>query len=126
MQTRLVDVTFNAPFTPMCSERTGFGQLLTDLSREHRETSSAALALKHPAFCVETKLDGERMLVHYTAATGQVRMHTRRGNWYRYVLDGDRIPVVAVAVLTVSPTVISTRRPWDRPFAKPFPGTRLT
>jgi hypothetical protein len=85
--------------TPMFSERTGFDRVLDDISKRHRaylqnnETGlkrfpnkdQQPLALLHPAFIIEPKMDGERMLVH-VSQDGVIRMHTRRGNWYRCVL----------------------------------------
>ena len=92
----LVSPQFGIPFSPMLSERTGFEQILNDISRRHRSFAdsedaknlpnvSSSLSFKHPAFSVEPKLDGERLLVH-VSRNGVVKMHTRRGNWYRYEL----------------------------------------
>lgn len=91
----LVAPQFGQVFSPMLSERTGFARILNDISHRHREyiQSEAArrhapslpadcLAFTHPVFCVEPKLDGERFLVHFSR-DGIVKMHTRRGNWYR-------------------------------------------
>lgn len=85
---------FGSIFTPMLSERTGFDRVMDDISRRHRaylKTDAATklfpkevpLALKHPAFLIEPKMDGERILVH-ASRDGVMRMHTRNGNWYRY------------------------------------------
>jgi hypothetical protein len=90
--------TFGAIFTPMFSERTGFDRVLDDISKRHRaylhdneagmkrfpSKDQQPLALLHPAFVIEPKMDGERMLVH-VSKDGVIRMHTRRGNWYRCV-----------------------------------------
>jgi hypothetical protein len=84
---------FGSIFTPMLSEKTGFDRILDDLSRRHREflkseegikrfPKDKPLALMHPAFVIEPKMDGERMLVH-ASRDGVIRMHTRNGNWYR-------------------------------------------
>jgi hypothetical protein len=83
------------PFSPMLSERTGFDRILHDISNRHRSYLSSDdakyyaqylshnnLSFRHPAFTVEPKLDGERILVH-VSREGIVKMHTRRGNWYR-------------------------------------------
>ena len=73
----------------MSSIRTSFGRCLNDISARHRnfaerEGSSATktLAFQHPAFCAETKLDGERMIVHLRR-DGQVRIHSRTSVWHR-------------------------------------------
>lgn len=77
--------------------QTGFDRALDDMSKRHRtfiaskETRGTSkhvvpvecLAFQHPAFCVEPKMDGERFMVH-VSNDGVVKMHTRRGNWYRY------------------------------------------
>lgn len=79
-------------FSPMKSERTGFQRVLYDVSKRHRGFLDSeegknlgldsCLAMKHPAFCIETKLDGERMLVHIHR-DGRVKFHSRSANWYR-------------------------------------------
>jgi hypothetical protein len=83
----------------MFSHRTGFDRMLFDLSFKHRtylkdpifgkleeQTSlklTSCMVLEHPAFTIETKLDGERHLIHLTR-DGLVKIHTRNSNWYRY------------------------------------------
>jgi hypothetical protein len=92
---------FGVIFSPMLSERTGFARVLDDISHRHRDyiQSSEArahapmvppdcLAFRHPVFAVEPKLDGERFLVHISRH-GVIKMHTRRGNWYRCVAVHD-------------------------------------
>ncbi|KAL3784062.1 hypothetical protein HJC23_013277 [Cyclotella cryptica] len=63
--------------------------LLKDIAHRHRELdkvlpassrAKSSLALNHPAFACEIKMDGERMLVHIKR--GIVTMHTRRNVWY--------------------------------------------
>jgi hypothetical protein len=95
------DIEFGVEFDPMRSEKTGFQIVLSNLSGRHREhfasasSSSSAdppLAAVHPAFTVETKLDGERMIVHFRR-DGVVRIHSRAHVWYRCVTKrkhGDR------------------------------------
>jgi len=84
---------FGSPFCPMFSVRTAFDRTLFDLSKRHREwlrdkgeqyphVPPDSLAFKHPAFSIETKLDGERQLVHISR-DGIVKLHTRNKNWYR-------------------------------------------
>ena len=92
-------IQLGVPFTPMFSHRTGFDRMLHDLSLKHRthlndpifgtlnESTSyskmaSCMTLEHPAFAVETKLDGERLLVHLSR-DGLVKLHTRQSNWYR-------------------------------------------
>jgi hypothetical protein len=97
MPRSLASPQFGLPFSPMLSERTGFDRVLNDISRRHRSfmkvdgavhfpMSASSLSFQHPAFSVEPKLDGERLLVH-VSRNGIVKMHTRRGNWYRYVFS---------------------------------------
>lgn len=85
-------VQFGVPFEPMLSERTSFQRALTNLSSRHRDfvassstlphVDSSWLALRHPVFSVETKLDGERMLIHFSR-DGVIKIHSRRGKWHR-------------------------------------------
>jgi hypothetical protein len=95
MKKSLTAPQFGVPFSPMLSERTGFDRVLNDISSRHRSyllsddaklfsqyISSHSLSFQHPAFTIEPKLDGERILVH-VSRDGVVKMHTRRGNWYR-------------------------------------------
>lgn len=83
-------VEFGTEFDPMRSEKTGFQIVLTNLSDRHREYfasqqpfTTTPLAALHPAFTVETKLDGERMFVHFRR-DGVIRIHSRQQVWYRY------------------------------------------
>ena len=85
---------FGQPFSPMLSERTAFDRVLDAISRRHRDyiQSDAArqyshvppesLSFQHPAFSIETKLDGERHLIHMSKE-GVVKIHTRSSTWYR-------------------------------------------
>jgi len=85
---------FGQTLSPMLSERTGFDRILHEISRRHRDyiqsdearqhsnVPAGSLAFLHPAFSVETKLDGERFLIHISKE-GVVKMHTRTSNWYR-------------------------------------------
>jgi hypothetical protein len=93
MPRSLASPQFGLPFSPMLSERTGFDRVLNDISHRHRSyiktdgtvyfpNATSSLSFQHPAFSVEPKLDGERLLVH-VSRNGNVKMHTRRGNWYR-------------------------------------------
>lgn len=91
-------VQLGVPFTPMFSDRTSFQTTLFDLSLKHRKhlenplfgkleerttlKTIPSLIMKHPAFSVETKLDGERMMIHLSR-DGLVKIHTRQSNWYR-------------------------------------------
>lgn len=86
---------FGCTFSPMLSAATGFDRLLQSISgrhrayiespenaRRHQHVPQDCLAFRHPAFSIETKLDGEREVVH-VSKDGVVKMHTRNGNWYR-------------------------------------------
>lgn len=68
--------------SPMLSHRTSFERYLKDIAYRHNELdkvlpanspAKSSLALKHPAFICEIKMDGERMLVHIKR--GEVMMH---------------------------------------------------
>jgi DNA ligase N terminus/ATP dependent DNA ligase domain len=86
-------IEFGTEFDPMRSERTGFAILLANISGRHRSgfesQTDVPLAAIHPPFTVETKLDGERMLVHFRR-DGVVRLHSRSYVWYRYVFVSKR------------------------------------
>ena len=87
-------MSFGKIFWPMLSAKTSFERVLNDISKRHRsfakeqqnqeEPSAAAqsLSFRHPAFTVETKLDGERMLVHISR-DGIAKIQSRNGTWYR-------------------------------------------
>lgn len=86
-----VTITFGRPFKPMLSARTSFERCLDDISRRHRSFVESlpndhhlrqSLAFRNPIFSVETKLDGERMIIH-VSRDGIVKIHSRVGNWYR-------------------------------------------
>lgn len=91
-------IEFGTEFDPMRSERTGFAILLANISGRHRShfesKTDVPLAAIHPAFTVETKLDGERMLVHFRR-DGVVRLHSRSHVWYRYVFVSKRFWISA-------------------------------
>ena len=108
----LVAPQFGIVFSPMLSERTGFGRCLNDISARHRDfiqseearkryprVPTNCLAFVHPAFCVEPKLDGERFLAH-VSRDGIVKMHTRRGVWYSELYSPVLGPAIRRAVRT--------------------------
>jgi DNA ligase-4 len=83
-------IAINQMFAPMLSKRSSFESVLYDLSDRHAtflkegefiNDAAKSLACSFPTFCVEVKLDGERMIVHIH--DGIVRMHTRNSRWYR-------------------------------------------
>ena len=109
-----IPIQFGIPFEPMSSQRTGFARVLTDVSFRHRnfvadhiqtnmdqhhadDDRLSCLALKHPTFCMETKLDGERMLFHIDR-DGVVKIHSRRANWYSDLYSPVLGPAVRRAV----------------------------
>jgi hypothetical protein len=107
----LVAPQFGVVFSPMLSERTGFGRILNDISHRHRDYIQSDIARKqfpniptnclaflHPTFCVEPKLDGERFIAH-VSRDGIVRMHTRRGIWYSELYSPVLGPSIRRAVL---------------------------
>jgi hypothetical protein len=95
-------ITFGKPFFPMTSMRTGFQRCLSEISTRHRawgktREASLPLSLLHPAFSIETKLDGERLLVHIRR-DGVVKMHTRHSNWYSDIYSPVLGPALRKAV----------------------------
>jgi ATP-dependent DNA ligase len=86
-----VSLTFGRPFKPMLSAKTSFEKCLDDISNRHRvfvnklpddHPLHQSLTFRNPVFSVETKLDGERMIVH-ASKDGTIKIHSRVGNWYR-------------------------------------------
>lgn len=75
--------------SPMLSLRTSFDTFLKEVADRHHKLdkilpdeapSKSCLAIRHPAFAVEIKMDGERMLVHINR--GEVTIQTRNNVWY--------------------------------------------
>jgi hypothetical protein len=135
MPTFPLSIEIGVLFSPMKSERTGFQRVLYDVSKRHRNFLisdegkklglDSSLAINHPAFCIETKLDGERMLVHIHR-DGRVKFHSRSANWYRCdEKNGSLFLYTVLAVSTVliflvcsTEIAISTVLFWDPQFAK--------
>lgn len=83
--------------SPMLAEKSQFATLLNKVHHNHTEylkTTSKPpyLALKFPTICAEIKLDGERMVVHFSE--GKVTMHTRNSKWYSQLYS----PVIGTAL----------------------------
>ncbi|CAJ1953471.1 unnamed protein product [Cylindrotheca closterium] len=83
--------------SPMLSSKLTFEKAMAQVTANHTEYLKGAqdikcLALEFPVMCAETKLDGERMIIHFQ--NGTVRMHTRNGKWY----SGLYSPVLGPAV----------------------------
>jgi DNA ligase N terminus/ATP dependent DNA ligase domain len=92
------DVQLGKVFAPMLSQKTGFERILNDISKRHRAFARVAteaakerggdhpatnsLACQHPAFTIETKLDGDRMIMHYERDGSLVKFHSRRNKWH--------------------------------------------
>lgn len=75
--------------SPMLSRRTTFHTFLKEIAHRHSQLEKAlpaespaksCLAIKHPAFACEIKMDGERDLIHIKR--GIVTIQTRNGTWY--------------------------------------------
>ncbi len=76
---------------PMLSMRTSFENFLVDIQKRHKAYTdllerdnplkSNSLALKHPVFSCEIKMDGERILSHISRK-GVVKIQTRNSMWY--------------------------------------------
>ncbi len=79
----------NNTIAPMLSMRTSFDNFLVDIQKRHKSYTSvlekndplkSCLALRHPAFSCEIKMDGERILCH--VKRGSVKVQTRNSVWY--------------------------------------------
>ena len=75
--------------SPMLSRRTGFDTFLREVAYRHAQldgalpresTAKSCLAIRHPAFLCDIKMDGERDLIH--VKRGIVTVQTRNGMWY--------------------------------------------
>ena len=75
--------------SPMLSLRTSFDTFLKEVADRHHKLdnilpdeapSKSCLAIRHPAFACEIKMDGERHLVHIKR--GEVTIQTRNNVWY--------------------------------------------
>lgn len=95
----------NHTIDPMLSLRTSFEMILTDLQKRHKAYADvlekddpirSCLALKHPAFTCEVKLDGERLISHMKK--GIVKVQTRNGKWYSNLYSPVLGPVIRKAV----------------------------
>ena len=92
-------VTIGVALSPMLAARTSYESLLSDIQRrlhnnpvllktslgctsaEYKEKiQDLPLAMKHPPFIGEVKMDGERMIFH--VKRGVVTVHSRRNTWY--------------------------------------------
>ena len=95
----------NNTIDPMLSLRTSLETILSDLQKRHKAYADvlekddplrSCLALKHPAFTCEVKLDGERILSHMKK--GVVKVQTRNGKWYSNLYSPVLGPVIRKAV----------------------------
>jgi len=75
--------------SPMLSLKTSFDTFLKEVADRHHKLdnilpaeapSKSCLAIRHPAFACEIKMDGERDLVHIKR--GEVTIQTRNNVWY--------------------------------------------
>jgi len=79
----------NATISPMLSLRTTCDTFMKDITTRHAKLDKAlpadshakgCLAIQHPTFICEIKMDGERMLAH--VKRGIVTIQTRNNVWY--------------------------------------------
>ncbi|KAL3943081.1 MAG: hypothetical protein SGBAC_002814 [Bacillariaceae sp.] len=90
-------IALRSMLSPMLSSKLTFEKTMTQVTANHEGYLKSApekqcLALNFPVICAETKLDGERMIIH--VENGTVRMHTRNGKWYSSLYS----PVLGPAV----------------------------
>ncbi len=80
----------NSTIAPMLSMRTSFDTFLVDIQKRHKTFTSilenvdpikSCLAMKHPTFSCEIKMDGERILCHIKKG-GSIKIQTRNAVWY--------------------------------------------
>ena len=95
------DITIGNTMAPQLSSRTSFSSILSEIGKHHREFAKTlpehnhgreSLAIKFPSFLIETKLDGERMIVHMKRGT--VKLHSRRDNWFTSIYS----PIIGPAL----------------------------
>ena len=83
------DISIETTLSPQLSSRTSFSNIMSEIGKHHKDFAKMlsegipgkeSLAIKFPSFLIETKLDGERMIVHIKR--GVVKLHSRRDNWF--------------------------------------------
>ena len=91
--------------SPMRSRRAGFDTFLKEVAYPHGQLDKAlpedspaksCLAIKHPAFLCEVKMDGERQLVHIKR--GIVTIQAKRGVWYSHLYSPAIGPSLRAAI----------------------------
>lgn len=116
--------------SPMLSRRTGFDTFLREVAHRHGQLdkvlpadspAKGCLAIKHPAFACEIKMDGERDLVHIKR--GIVTIQTRRGTWYSPIYSPAIGPSLRAAIAAYDVDVIFDGEmiAWDASEDKPIP-----
>ena len=115
---------------PMLSRKTDFDTFLKEVAHRHNQldktlpSDSAAkscLAIRHPAFACEVKMDGERDLVHIKR--GVVTIQTRSGTWYSPLYSPAIGPTLRAAIAAYDVDVILDGEmiAWDCFEDKPIP-----
>jgi len=116
--------------SPMLSRRTSFDTFLKEVAFRHAQLSKAlppaspaksCLAIQHPAFLVDIKMDGERDLIH--VHRGVVTVQTRNGTWYSPLYSPAIGPSIRAAIAGYDVDVIldGEMLAWDGKEDKPIP-----
>ncbi|KAL7548623.1 hypothetical protein ACHAWF_011897 [Thalassiosira exigua] len=116
--------------TPMLSKRTSFRTFLKDVAHRHGQLdkvlpaespAKSCMAIKHPAFTCEIKMDGERDLIHIKR--GVVTVQTRNGTWYSRLYSPAIGPSLRAAIADYDVDVILDGEmiAWDASENKPVP-----
>ena len=130
MSRSLLSAVIQKTLSPMLSRRTGFDTFLKEVAHRHNQLDKAlpsdspaksCLAIRHPAFLSEIKMDGERMMVHIKR--GVVTMQTRRGVWYSPCYSPAIGPTLRTAIAAYDVDVILDGEmiSWDDEEDNPIP-----
>ncbi|KAL7541228.1 hypothetical protein ACHAXR_012211 [Thalassiosira sp. AJA248-18] len=116
--------------SPMLSRRTMFHTFLKEVAHRHSQLDKAlpaespaksCMAIRHPAFTCEIKMDGERDLVHIKR--GIVTIQTRNGTWYSPLYSPAIGPSIRAAIAKYDVDVILDGEmiAWDASENQPVP-----
>jgi len=122
-------VVLSRMISPMRGGRTSFETFLYEVAQRHHQLdkilpkqskAKGCLAITHPPFCAEVKMDGERHLVHVNR--GIVTIQTKNNVWYSDIYSPALGPSIREALGTYDVDVILDGEvlAWDGDEDKPL------